>query len=111
MPRRRMRSRAVKVGMLGTLSMSLAACGGSSYTADCVDGYTYSGGQYKVVSDRDCDYGGNGGRYFWYYGGTATSAGYVYKGTTLKPHKGEIKTKSGRTLQRGGFGGSSGGGG
>ncbi|GAA2733735.1 hypothetical protein [Actinocorallia aurantiaca] len=104
MLRRRMSSRAVKVGMLGTLSMSLAACGGNSYTADCVDGYSHSGGQYKVTRDGDCDSGGNGGRYFWYYGGTATGAGYVYKGTTLKPRKGEIKSKSGRTLQRGGFG-------
>lgn len=103
MPRRRMRSRVVKVGMLGTLSMSLAACGGNSYTADCVDGQSYSDGRYRIVSDRDCDYGGGGGRYFWYYGADS-SGGYARNGTTLKPRKGEIKTKSGRTLQRGGFG-------
>jgi hypothetical protein len=109
MPRRRMSSRVVKVGMLGTLSMSLAACG-NSYTASCVDGYSYDNSQYKVVDDDDCDGGGSGGRYFWYYGGTVTG-GYVYNGTTLKPHKGEIKTKSGRTLQRGGFGSGFGSGG
>lgn len=110
MPRRRMSSQAVKVGMLGTLSMSLATACGSSYSASCVDGYSYNNGQYRVVRDNDCDYGGNNGRYFWYYGGTV-AGGYAHKGTTLKPRKGTIKTSSGRTLQRGGFGGGSSSGG
>ncbi len=105
MLRRRMSSRAVKVGMLGTLSMSLAACG-SSYSASCVDGTDRGTFGYKVVDDDRCDYGGNGGRYFWYYNGSGSN-GYVSGGTTLKPRKGTIKTKSGRTLQRGGFGSKS----
>ena len=109
MPRRRMRSRVVKVGMLGTLSMSLAACGSSSSVADCVDGYSYRDHRYKVANDRDCD-SLSGGRYFWYYGGTRSGL-QVSNGTTLKPRKGEIKSRAGRVLQRGGFGSKSSSGG
>lgn len=105
---RRLSSRVVQVGMVGTLSMTLAACGGKSTRADCVDGSNVLGGQYQIVQDGNCD-SSNYGRYFWYYGG-AHSGTRAYKGTTLKPKKGEIKTSSGRTIRKGGFGSSGSGG-
>lgn len=105
MPQRRMSSRAVKVGLLGTLSMSLTACGGS-HTANCVENSALKTG-YRVVSDSYCT-GSSSSNYRWYYGGTV-AGGTVSGGSTLKPKKGSIKTKSGTTL-RGGFGWSGGGG-
>ncbi|MCD0453585.1 hypothetical protein LO762_31030 [Actinocorallia sp. API 0066] len=107
MPQRRMSSRAVKIGLLGTLSMSLTACG-SSHTATCVENRPLSNGSYRVVSDYNCNdsYSSN---YRWYYGGSSGGA-TVKGGSTLKPKNGSIKTKSGTTL-RGGFGWSGGGGG
>ncbi|MDX6743452.1 hypothetical protein [Actinocorallia sp. A-T 12471] len=107
MPQRRMSSRAVKVGLLGTLSMSLTACGGGSHTADCVESRGLPGGGYRVVSDSNCS-DSSSSSYRWYYGGNS-SGGVVTGGSTLKPKKGSIKTKSGTTL-RGGFGWSGGGG-
>ena len=118
-PTRRLSSRAVKVGMVSTLSLTLVACG-SSTTARCVDKNappTGKGG-YKVVSDSYCDVDDidNGssyhpyGRYFWYYGGKRGSNGYVSGGTQTRPD-GKIKSSGGRTLSRGGFGGGGRGGG
>lgn len=105
MPQRRLSSRMVKVGMVGSLSVTLAACGGKTTTADCVDGQDDDSG-YLIVDDSYCD-DDSYGRYFWYYGGSHSGT-RVTKGTTLKPKKGEIKTSKGRVLQRGGFGKSSG---
>ncbi|GAB2807350.1 hypothetical protein GCM10022221_00710 [Actinocorallia aurea] len=106
MPQRRMSSRAVKVGLLGTLSMSLTACGGS-HTATCVESKLLPGEGYRVVSDSYCS-GSSSSAYRWYYGGS-TSGGMITGGSSLKPKKGSIKTNSGTTL-RGGFGWSGGGG-
>ncbi|WP_242890511.1 hypothetical protein [Actinomadura litoris] len=116
-PTRRLSSRAVKVGMLGALSLALVACGSKSTTAYCVDrnapavGKTKGG--YKVVSDVYCDpgdidrgYVSSYNRYFWYYGGSRDSRGYVSGGTSFRSSKGKVKSSSGRTLSRGGFGGS-----
>ncbi|WP_245679508.1 hypothetical protein [Actinomadura hibisca] len=115
-PSRRLSSRAVKIGMVSALSLTLAACGSKSTTAWCVDrqapltGKTRGG--YKVVPDyncntRDIERGSVGyGRYFWYYGGKRdNSSGTVSGGSSYGPSKGKIKSGSGHTLVRGGFGG------
>lgn len=111
---RRFSSRTVKVGMVSALSLTLVACGSSSTTARCVDRNAPSGkGGYKVVPDNYCDTDDidNGStssynRYFWYYGGKRGSGGYVSGGSQYRPSKGKIKSGSGKTLSRGGFGGS-----
>jgi hypothetical protein len=103
--------------MVSALSLTLVACGGGkSTTAWCVDRQGFPTGQtkggYKVVSNylcdtRDIERGTVGyGRYFWYYGGTRDSnSGVVSGGTVTGPSKGKIKSSSGSTLVRGGFGG------
>ena len=100
---RSMRSRAVKVGMVGSLSLTLVACS-STTTADCVDSRARSGAGYRVVPDYSCDRGGSFGRYFWYYGGRR-SGGFVAGGSTIRPKGATVKSRSGKTLSRGGFGG------
>lgn len=114
-PTRRLSSRAVKVGMLSALSLTLVACGSKSTTAWCVDRYAPAGGQakggYRVVPDSSCRTSDiyrnvSYGQYFWYYGGKRNSNGYVSGGSSYRPGKGKIKSGSGRTLSRGGFGGS-----
>jgi hypothetical protein len=102
--------------MVSALSLTVAACGSKTTTAWCVDRYAPSVGQtkggYKVVSDNFCDRTDiergtvSYGRYFWYYGGNRDSAGYIYGGSRIGPSKGKIKSPSGATLSRGGFGGS-----
>jgi hypothetical protein len=106
MPQRRLSSRIVQVGMIGTLSMTLAACSSnSSTTAYCVDRDDFTGGQYQIVNDDNC---GNSsyGRYFWYYGGSRVG-NRIHKGTTLRPKKGSITSYHGKSIQRGGFGSKS----
>lgn len=99
--------------MVGALSLTVAACGGGSsnnVTANCVDRNSYrSDGSYQVVGDKYCDdsgyYGSHGG-YYWYYGGRR-SGSRILKGTTVKPKGATITSHSGKTIQRGGFGGRS----
>ncbi|TQS45011.1 hypothetical protein [Cryptosporangium phraense] len=110
-----MSSSTVKVGMVGVLSLTVAACSsGNDVTARCVDRSSYqSDGSYRVIDDDYCDdgryYGSHGG-YFWYYGGTSRGS-RIYKGTTVKPKDAHISTPSGKTIQRGGFGSRSSSGG
>jgi len=102
--------------MVSALSLTVAACGSKTTTAWCVDRYAPAAGRtvggYKVVSDIFCDSRDiergtvSYGRYFWYYGGKRDDDGYVSGGSTVGPRKGKIKSSSGRTLSRGGFGGS-----
>lgn len=109
---RRFSSRVVKAGMVSALSLTLVACGAGSTTARCADRNSPGRGGYRVVPDGNCDPGdidrtstsGAYGRYFWYYGGKSTS-GFVSGGSGVRPD-GKIKSSSGRTLSRGGFGGS-----
>ncbi|WP_107658409.1 hypothetical protein [Nocardia suismassiliense] len=94
-------------------------------TASCVK---VENGQEIVVEDRYCGDGrpgfvGDGGinpgliilgagpQYRYYYGGTPTIGKPPTGGTTVKPKSAEIKTKSGTTIQRGGLGSKSTGGG
>lgn len=114
-PIRRLSSRAVKVGMVSALSLTLVGCSTKSTTAWCVDRLATpvtgaTAGGYRIVSDSNCNRSDVGryssyGQYFWYYGGTRQSNGYVSGGSSFAPSKGKIKSSSGSTL-RGGFGGS-----
>ncbi|WP_433224159.1 hypothetical protein [Microtetraspora malaysiensis] len=119
---RGMSSTAVKLGALGVLStLVVGFCAAQKryeeVGADCVDLNSRNpDGSYTVVDDRYCDgggtyrYYGSRGAYGWYYGGNRMG-GRVRQGTTLKPADAQISTRSGRVIQRGGFGFHSGGGG
>ncbi|MEV5894001.1 hypothetical protein [Nonomuraea fuscirosea] len=67
-------------------------------------------GSYQVVDDDYCDddhryYGGghSRGAYVWYYGGTRIG-NRVHRGTTFRPSDVNISSRSGKSIQRGGFG-------
>lgn len=94
-------------------------------TAQCVK---TENGQEIVVDDSYCGDGrpgfvndtglnpgliilGGGPQYRYYYGGTGTIGKPPTGGTTIRPKSAEIKTKSGTTIQRGGLGSKSTGGG
>ncbi len=119
-------STMIKLGTLGVLSVLVVGfCAAQDdyeeVGADCVDTSTMNpDGSYVVVDDSYCDddddgnghshYSGSHGAYRWYYGGTR-NGGRVYHGTTIRPADAQITTRSGRVVQRGGFGFHSGGGG
>jgi hypothetical protein len=103
--------------MVSALSMTMVACGSDRETrAYCVDDEaprldSYETG-YKVVDDDYCDDDDledgttSYGRYFWYYGGTRSGTGYVSGGSRISPSDGKVITAGGKTVSRGGFGGS-----
>ncbi|GAA0364262.1 hypothetical protein GCM10009530_12450 [Microbispora corallina] len=113
-------STAIKLGTLGVLStLVVGFCAAQNrydeVGADCVDlSNRQPDGSYPVVPDDYCDddhhYHGSHGAYGWYYGGTRTG-GRVWRGTTVKPADAHITSRTGRVIQRGGFGFHSGGGG
>ncbi|MEZ0076612.1 hypothetical protein [Planotetraspora sp. GP83] len=113
-------STAIKLGTLGVLStLVVGFCAAQDnyeeVGADCVDmSSRRPDGSYTVVDDDFCDddhhYHGSRGAYGWYYGGSH-SGGRVSRGSTIRPADTEITTRSGRVIQRGGFGFHSGGGG
>ncbi|WP_432864937.1 hypothetical protein [Microbispora rosea] len=117
-------STAIKLGTLGVLSVLVVGfCAAQDdyeeVGADCVDTSTLNpDGSYLVVDDDLCDddggsgshYYGSHGAYRWYYGGIR-NGGRVYHGTTVRPADAHISTRSGRVVQRGGFGFHSRGGG
>ncbi|WP_174552417.1 hypothetical protein [Microtetraspora niveoalba] len=116
-----MSSTAVKLGAIGVLSaLVVGFCAAQDryeeVGADCVDMSSQNpDGSYVVVDDDYCDegsghYRGSHGAYGWYYGGNRVG-NRVRQGTTLKPADAQITTRSGRVVQRGGFGFHSGGGG
>ncbi|MBW8483593.1 hypothetical protein K1Y72_14495 [Actinomadura sp. PM05-2] len=100
--------------MVSALSLTMVSACSRSTTAYCVDrqapGLGRTAGGYKIVPDYLCNRGqiDTGSpyysRYFWYYGGSR-SGGYISHGRTYRPSKGKIKSSSGKTLSRGGFGG------
>lgn len=110
-----MSSTAIKLGTIGVLSMLVVGfCAAQDnyeeVNADCVDlNSVQPDGSYTAVDEDYCDdddhYHGSHGAYRWYYGGTRTG-GRITHGTTLKPSDAEITTRSGRVVQRGGFGSS-----
>ncbi|MFC0861514.1 hypothetical protein ACFHYQ_04295 [Sphaerimonospora cavernae] len=108
----------VKLGALGVLSVLVvgfcAAQESEEVDADCVDmSNTQPDGSYAVVDDDYCDddshYHGSHGAYRWYYGGNRVGD-RVRSGTTARPPDSRITSRSGRVIQRGGFGFHSGGG-
>lgn len=124
-------STAIKLGTLGVLSVLIVgACATANdyeeVDADCVDTTTYDAdASYVVVDDYYCDddddgggssnysgsngYTGSHGAYRWYYGGNRVG-NRVRNGTTIRPARAHITTRSGRVVQRGGFGFHFGGG-
>ncbi|MFF4779269.1 hypothetical protein [Microtetraspora fusca] len=119
--RRGMSSTAVKLGAVGVLStLVVGFCAAQKryeeVGADCVDLNSRNpDGSYTIVDDSYCDeshyhYRGSHGAYGWYYGGNRMG-GRVWQGTTLKPTDAQVTTRTGRVIQRGGFGFHSGGGG
>jgi hypothetical protein len=112
-------STVVTLGTLGVLSLMVVGfCQAQDdyekVAADCVDmSDPQPDGSYTVVDDDYCDenhYHGTHGAYGWYYGGVRSGL-HVSRGTTVKPADVEITSRSGRVVQRGGFGFHSGGGG
>lgn len=116
-PARRMSSRTVHVGMVSVLSLALVGCGADEgeVTAQCVDpDSVQEDGSYEIVDEDLCDdddgyHAGYYGGFFWYYGGSRVG-GRIKGGTTVRPKNATIKTSSGKTIQRGGFGGRTSGG-
>lgn len=110
-------SRVVTFTILGTVSaLVLGYCAVSSnaddVTADCVDlTQRMDDGSYVVVDDDYCDddsssrvyVSGSHRAYHWYYGGTRRG-NVVRGGTTARPQDVNISSRSGREIQRGGFG-------
>ncbi|YCK35866.1 hypothetical protein ACNF49_17810 [Actinomadura sp. ATCC 39365] len=89
-------------------------------TADCV--VQLEDGTYEVVDDDYCDddggsgsgggshyYAGSRGAYMWYYGGHRVG-NRMQGGTTYRPSDVNISSRNGKSIQRGGFGNSWGGG-
>ncbi|MFG1705904.1 hypothetical protein ACFLIM_22175 [Nonomuraea sp. M3C6] len=112
-------SKAVTLTILGVISVGLVgvwaiAQADDDVTADCV--VQLDDGNYEVVDDDYCDddgaprfYGGSRGAYIWYYGGTRVG-NRVRGGTTYRPSDVNISTRTGKEIQRGGFGNRSSGG-
>lgn len=93
-----------------------ASCVKTENGQDIVVDDSYCGeGRRGFVSDSGISPGliilGGGPQYRYYYGGTPTIGKPPTGGTTVKPKSAEIKTKSGTTIQRGGLGSKSTGGG
>lgn len=113
-PQDRKSSKVVQLTILGVISVVLvgycaATADDDEVTADCV--VQLADGTYEVVDDDYCDdddghmhyYGGSRGAYMWYYGGTRTG-NKIRGGTTYRPTDVDISSRSGKSIQRGGFG-------
>ncbi|MFG2077633.1 hypothetical protein [Nonomuraea maritima] len=109
-------SKVVPLVVLGVLSVMVvgycAATTDDDVTADCV--IQREDGTYEVVDDDYCDddghtgyhggsYVGSRGAYMWYYGGRMVG-NRMQGGTTLRPTDVNISSRSGKSIQRGGFG-------
>ncbi|WP_216212860.1 hypothetical protein [Amycolatopsis aidingensis] len=107
----------VTVGLVGLIATYYAVAQTREVTAVCTDA------DGTVVDDRYCDddyaanHGGyhsggfifipggiGGGQYRYNYGGTGRVGQQVSGGSFQKPSNASINTKSGKTVQRGGFG-------
>lgn len=115
-------SSVVKLGaVVGLSALLVAFCAAQDddyeeVSADCVQTNSPDAppGEYLVVDDSYCDdddvtYRGGYYAYRWYYGGVRNGR-YVAKGTTIRPSYAQITSRTGKVIQRGGFGGRSGGG-
>ncbi|WP_051027210.1 hypothetical protein [Nocardia higoensis] len=113
-------------GLVGGGYLAYRALTAPDVTAYCVK---TENGEEVVVEDRYCTPGqsgfvdgngsgtgsliilGGGPQYRYYYGGNNTVGKPPVGGTTIKPKSANITTKSGTTIQRGGLGSKSTGGG
>ncbi|MEU4648820.1 hypothetical protein [Nocardia fluminea] len=115
-----------KIGTIAVVGIAALVGGGylvsrpsdpDPVVASCVS--TERNGSQTVVADSNCSTSGAGGsfrgsntwpQYKYYYGGNTTIGQPPTGGTTIRPSKVEIRTKSGTVIQRGGLGrgGSSG---
>lgn len=111
-------------GLVGGGYLAYRALSAPDVTAYCVK---TENGEEVVVEDRYCTPGqsgfvdgngsgsliilGTGPQYRYYYGGNNTVGKPPVGGTTVKPKSANITTKSGTTIQRGGLGSKSTGGG
>jgi uncharacterized membrane protein YgcG len=112
----------VTVGIVATVAVWYAAATPDEVTASCVDDgntltdenvcsedYVRSHGGYYSGGFFYLPIGGTTRTYHYNYGGTVSN-GRVVGGTTAAPSSGTtVKSNSGRTIQRGGFGVSGGG--
>ncbi|NUW42959.1 hypothetical protein HT134_22895 [Nonomuraea rhodomycinica] len=116
-----MASKVVTLSVIGIVSVMIvaycAAQDDDDVTADCVDmSQQLPDGTYEVVDDDYCDddddgtvhyySGGSRSAYHWYYGGTRVGT-RVRGGTSYRPSDVTISSRSGKSIQRGGFGGRS----
>ncbi|WP_336214471.1 hypothetical protein [Nonomuraea sp. LPB2021202275-12-8] len=74
-------------------------------SAVCVAASPAEDGSYQVMDDRLCDGGSHAAYHYWLYGSSTSRSGYVRGGTTTRPASAQIVTRSGKVIQRGGFGG------
>ncbi|MEU4574864.1 hypothetical protein ACBI99_08685 [Nonomuraea sp. ATR24] len=115
-PPKQRSSKAITLTVIGVVSvMVVGYCAATQdddeVTADCVDtSQQLPDGSYPVVDEDYCDddhhshyYAGPRGAYHWYYGGVRNGT-RVRGGTTLRPSDVTISTRTGREIQRGGFG-------
>jgi uncharacterized membrane protein YgcG len=117
-PRRPKATKVITLTVIGVVSVMVvgfcAAQGEDDVTADCVDtNAQLSDGSFDVVDDTYCDdddnggthfYGGSTGAYHWYYGGTRIG-NRIRGGSSYRPSNVNISSRSGHSIQRGGFGG------
>ncbi|MFI7440364.1 hypothetical protein [Nonomuraea indica] len=116
-------SKIITLSVIGVVSLMVvgfcSAVQDDEVEADCVNlEMQLPDGTYEVVDDEYCDddgghtafYRGSHGAYTWYYGGNRVGT-RVGKGTTLRPSDVEINSRSGKSIQRGGFGSKSSSGG
>ncbi|MFD9733936.1 cell envelope integrity protein TolA [Umezawaea sp. NPDC059074] len=114
----------VTVGVVALVAVGYAALSPSNVTATCT-----TSDDVVVADDNNCDenyarahggyssggfifmplVGGGYSQYRYNYGGTGVVGQKISGGTTVKPPKANISTRSGTSVQRGGFGVSSGG--
>jgi hypothetical protein len=111
--RRKLRKRimigsAVGIGVVAIVAVAYGSSGGET-KAHCVDDNN------QPVSASYCDQGSSvggffffgGSQYHYYYGGSPGNGGRYTGGSVIKPKSGAVTSDSGKTIQRGGFGGRS----
>jgi len=97
----------VAVGVVAIAAIAHWSSPGGTTQAHCVDSND------QPVSASYCDNGSHvgsffffaGSQYHYYYGGSLSPSGRYTNGSLSAPKSGAIKTDSGKTIRRGGFGG------
>ncbi|MDP9843300.1 hypothetical protein [Streptosporangium lutulentum] len=119
--RRRMSSRKVAIGAIGTLATIVIGAAvvaeindddtdDDAVTAVCVDPNSMTDEGLVIVDDRFCTPDGSHSGYVYVFGGSS-SGNRISGGTTFRPGDVTITTRKGTVIQRGGFGGRGGSGG